>query len=185
MRAAIAIALLAAAGCSTPPPAEPAPAEPAPGAPVAAKQSDAMSRADQIAAEAAKREAEYQHSVQEGKQPKSEVPVVMEFSPQAAAVPAYASGGTAPRPEEAWWRAQMEPLRQEWHKHDAAFRDANARWRAADKMKMGPEKDSAVRKAIADQQRADAGAKAAGQAISQLREKAKQMNVPMEWVQWP
>lgn len=185
MSAAIVLALLAVAGCAAAPPAEPATADPPPRAPLAAKQSDTMSRADQIAAEAARREAEYQQSLEDAKKPKTEVPVVTEFSPQAAAVPAFASGGSAPRPEEAWWRAQMDPLRQAWAENDLAFQDANARWRASDKMKGGPEKDAARSKAIADQQRATAvGDRIRAQAF-QLIEKAKQMNVPQEWVKWP
>jgi hypothetical protein len=185
MKAAIAVALVAVAGCSAATPAEPVAADPPPRPPLAAKQSDTLSRADQIAAEAAKREAEYQQSLEGAKKPKTEVPVVTEFSPQAAAIPAYASGGSAPRPEESWWRAQMDPLRQAWAENDLAFRDANARWRASDKMKGGPEKDAARSKAIADQQRATAvGDRIRAQAF-QLIEKARQMNVPQEWVKWP
>ena len=185
MRALAGVALLAALGCATPlPAAEPAAPEPAPRA-SAAKQSEAMARADQIGAEAATREAEYQQSLEDAKPPKTDVPVVTEFSPQAAAVPAYASGGSAPRPEQAWWRAQMDLLRRAWHEQDMAVRDANARWRASDHMKNGPEKDAARNKAIADQQRASAAATKIGREAGLLIEKAKQMNVPQEWVKWP
>ena len=185
MRAAIAVALLAVAGCSAATPAEPAAADPPPRPPLAAKKSDTLSRADQIAAEAAKREAEYQQSLEDTRKPKTEVPVVTEFSPQASAVPAYLSGGSAPRPEESWWRAQMDPLRRAWHEQDMAVRDANARWRASDHMKNGPEKDAARNKAIADQQRASAAATKIGREAGLLIEKATQMNVPQEWVKWP
>lgn len=184
MKALVAIALVAVAGCSAAPPAEPPAAEPAPRGPVAAK-SDAISRADQIAAEAAKREAEYQQSVEEAKKPKTHVPVVTEFSPQDASVPVFSGTGSAARPEEAWWRAQMEPLRKSWHEYADAAADANRRWNAADKSMYGAERDAAVKKAIADQQRNSASAKAVLQSIHQLREKAKQMNVPDEWVKWP
>jgi hypothetical protein len=66
-----------------------------------------------------------------------------------------------------------------------AVRDANARWRASDHMKNGPEKDAARNKAIADQQRASAAATKIGREAGLLIEKAKQMNVPQEWVKWP
>ena len=185
MRAAVAIALLAAASCSPAPTAEPAAAEPA-RAPLAAKPSDALSRAEQIAAEAARRESEYQQALEAASKPRTDVPVVTEFTPHVAAVPAYmAVGGSAPRPEEAWWRARMDPLRQAWHEQDLALRDANARWRASDFMKNGPEKDAARNKAIADQQRASAAATRIGREAGQLIEKARQMDVPPEWVKWP
>lgn len=184
MRALAGVVLLAALGCATPPAAEHAVPEPAPRA-SAVQKSDAMARADQIASEAAKREADYQQSIEDAKRPRTDVPVVTEFSPQVAAVPAYASSGAAPRPEEAWWRAQMDPLRRAWHEQDMAVRDANARWRASDHMKNGPEKDAARNEAIADQQRASAAATTISQQAGQLIEKARRMNVPEEWVKWP
>jgi hypothetical protein len=182
MRAAIALALLTVAGCSTAPSSEPDAAEPTPRAAVAAKRSDAMSRVDQIAAEAARREAEYQQSLEDAKKPKSEVPVVTEFSPQASAVPAYASGGTAPRPEKAWWDAQMNPLRQAWAENDAVFAEANGRLRATG---TGPDKNGARKQAMDDQQRASQNANRIRAQVMQLQERARQMQIPEAWVKWP
>ena len=181
MRPAIILALLASAGCSSPPPAEPDAAAPPPRAPLA-KKTDTVSRADEIAAEAARREAEYQQSLEDAKKPKTEVPVVTEFSPQASAVPAYASGGSAPRPEKAWWDAQMNPLRQAWAENDLVFAEANGRLRATGN---GPDKNGARKQAMDDQGRASQNANRIRAEVMRLQEKARQMQIPEAWVKWP
>jgi hypothetical protein len=186
-----AAALIAAVGCSTPPAAEPAsnPTTAAPSAapqPAATKHSDAMARADQLVADAARREAEYQQTLKDQQERKGGIPVYDQYTPLGEPVEGPLPTAQAGRPEW-WWRAQVQELRRRIDHNSVMNRQAfnklqSARANLQKGEGDGPTLRLALRDAEAEYARFSRAMYRDSDHLHFFRQEARQMGIPKEWL---
>ena len=185
MKVVAGVALLAAMGCSTPPAAEPAAPEPAPRA-AAAKKSDAMARADQLGADAVKRETEYQQTLKDQQQPKGATPVYDQYTPLGEPVAGPLPSAVPGRPES-WWRGQVQELRRRIDHNSVMYRQAFKKLEAARANLQSGEGDGptlrvALRDAEAEYARFSKAMYRDSDHLHNFRQEAKAMGIPKEWL---
>ena len=179
---------LAAFACSTPPPAAEPPASDPPAArraPAAAKQPDALSRADQLIADAAQREAEYQQVLKDEKERPRSVPIYNEFIVQGKILE-----GELPEPspdrDQAWWGAQLRELRRRVEHNRGLLEQARTRVAAARAELQGGRGDAATARlalqdAEAEYERIERAFYRDSNWMAHMRAKAQEWGVPKEW----
>ena len=186
MRALAGVALLAVLGCSTPrPAAEPAAAEPIQRA-LAAKKPDAMARADQLVADVAKREAEYQQTLKAQQERKGATPVYDQYTPLGEPVEGPLPAAVPGRPES-WWRGQVQELRRRIDHNSVMYRQAfkkleTARANLQSGEGDGPTLRVALRDAEAEYARFSKAMYRDSDHLHNFRQEAKAMGIPKEWL---
>ena len=185
MKLVAGVVLLAAMGCSTPPAAEPAAPGPALRGAVA-KKSDAMARADQLVAESAKGEAEYQQTLKDQQQPRGATPVYDQYTPLGEPVEGPLPSAVPGRPEW-WWRGQVQELRRRINHNSVMYRQAFKKLEAARANLQSGEGDGptlrvALRDAEAEYARFSKAMYRDSDHLHNFRQEAKAMGIPKEWL---
>lgn len=182
MRALAGVALLAALGCSPPPPAATEQAAPRP---APARRADAVSRADQLIADAAKREAEYQQTLKDEKERKAGVAVYNQYIVQGNVLEGPLPQPTPGRSQE-WWRESFAELRRRMNHNRGLMDQARKNLDAARAQMQGGQVEAAtsrlaVRDAEAEYDRIQKAFYRDSDWAHNMRVKAQEYGLPKEW----
>jgi hypothetical protein len=179
------VVLVAALGCSTPPAADTIASDPVPRAPAATK-ADVMARADQLVADAATREAEYQQTLKDQQERKGGTPVYDQYTPLGEPVEGPLPLPVAGRPES-WWRSQVQELRRRIDHNSVMYRQAFKKLEAARaSLQSGQGDGPTLRLALSDAEAEYARFSKAmyrdSDHLHNFRQEAKAMGIPKEWL---
>ena len=182
-RFSIAAASIFLIQCSAAPPDTASESAPAPRP--ASKKSDAVSRADRLIADAAKREAEYQQTLKDEKERKAGVPIYNQYVVQGNILEGELPEPTPGR-DQAWWRAQLQELRRRVNHNGTLLRQAQEHLDVARaQLKSGqgdaPTARLALRDAEAEYERIQKAFYRDSDWMAHMREKAQEWGVPKEW----
>lgn len=145
-----------------------------------------MARADQLVADVAKREAEYQQTVKDQRERKGGVPVYNQYTPLGEPLQGDLPRASPGRPES-WWRAEVQELKRRMHHNAPLMRQALEKLDAARaRLAAGTGDAATARVALQD---AEGEYQLFSKAfyrdsdhLHNFRQQAKAMGIPKEWL---